>query len=375
MIRTPLSAADRIAILRLIRTEGIGPVTFHKLIERYATPAAALDAVPDLARRGGRAKSPAVPAKSTAEAELAAVLATGAGLIGWCEPGYPALLAKLEDAPPLLSIAGNPAHADLPAVALVGARDASLNARKLAESMARDLAQAGFLVVSGLARGIDAAAHQGALPQEGRTAAAIAGGIDTYYPPEHEALQKDIGTHGLLLAEMPPGTQPQAKYFPRRNRIISGMALGLVVVEAATGSGSLITARYAADQGREVMAVPGSPLDPRCKGTNGLLKDGAHLVENAADVIALLSPLTRHLAEPSAAGGYRPPPHEPDAQTLRSARTELLRLLGPTPVAVDELIRECQFSPAVIQTILLELDLAGRLDRQPGGRVALILTP
>lgn len=369
----PLSAAERLAALRLIRTDSVGPITFHQLLKRYGSAVAALNALPDLAKRGGRAKPLSIPSLASAEKELAAVQATGAGLVAWCEPGYPALLAKIDDAPPFLSMAGDPAKADLPMVALVGARNASLNARKLAETLARDLAEAGLIVVSGLARGIDQAAHVGALPIDGRTAAVIAGGIDTIYPPEHADLQRTVGTSGLLIAEMPPGTQPQARHFPRRNRIISGMSLGTVVIEAALGSGSLITAKFAAEQGREVMAIPGSPLDPRCKGGNSLLKDGASLVEDAADILGILNPFTYRASEPPAAGFSGPPPVEPDDATLVAARKELLQLLGPAPVTVDELVRRCQFSPAVIQTVLLELDLAGRLERQPGGGVALLL--
>lgn len=368
-----LSATERIAALRLIRTDSVGPITFHQLLKRYGSATRALAALPDLARNGGRTKALRIASAAEAEKELAAVQATGAGLVGWCEPGYPALLAKIEDAPPFLSMAGDPAKADLPMVALVGARNASLNARKLAESLAHDLAAAGLIVVSGLARGIDQAAHAGALPIEGRTAAVIAGGIDTIYPPEHADLQRAVGTQGLLIAEMPPGTQPQARHFPRRNRIISGMSLGTVVVEAALGSGSLITARFAGEQGREVMAIPGSPLDPRCKGGNSLLKEGASLVEDAADILSILNPFAYRASEPPPDLFSGPAPSDPDEPTLVAARKELLQLLGPSPVTVDELVRRCQFSPAVIQTVLLELDLAGRLERQPGGGVALLL--
>ncbi|MFD2264541.1 DNA-processing protein DprA [Lacibacterium aquatile] len=373
MSRKKLSTTERLAALRLIRTDSIGPITFHQLLARFGSAEAALKAVPDLAKRGGRAKPLILASVATAEKEIAAVGATGAGLVGWCEPGYPALLAKLEDAPPFLSIAGDPAKADMPMVALVGARNASLNARKLAEKLAKDLAEAGMVVASGLARGIDQAAHIGALPVNGMTAAVIAGGIDTIYPPEHGDLQRAIGTDGLLIAEMPPGTQPQARHFPRRNRIISGMSLGTVIVEAALGSGSLITAKFAAEQGREVMAIPGSPLDPRCKGGNSLLKDGAALVEDAADILAILSPFAHRVGEPPTPNFDGPPPVDPDDVTLAAARKTLLQLLGPAPVTVDELVRRCQFSPAVIQTVLLELDLAGRLERQPGGGVALLL--
>ncbi len=366
------SREDRLNRLRLIRSENIGPVTFHQLLARFGTAAAALVAIPDLAKHGGRGKPLKLASLATATAEVERVAALGAKLLFHGESDYPAALAACDDAPPVLCVKGDIPLLRRPCIALVGARNASLNAQKMAEQMAKTLAEAGVCVVSGLARGIDGAAHRGGLAG-GATAAVIAGGIDTIYPPEHENLQADIATRGVLIAEMPPGTQPQARHFPRRNRVIAGLSAATVVIEAAEGSGSLISAQFAADYGREVMAVPGSPLDPRAKGSNKLLKQGATLVEDAADILAALPALGAGLAEP-AGGGFRPPPPvDPAESEVARARPRIVEMLSPSPVAVDELLRQCQFSPAVVQTVLLELELAGRLERHPGGQVALLM--
>ncbi|HSK40776.1 MAG TPA: DNA-processing protein DprA, partial [Arenibaculum sp.] len=263
--RRPLSERERVDWLRLIRSENVGPVTFFRLVERFGDAGAALDALPSLAKRGGRTAPLRVCGRSDAERELAANLRAGARLVAACEPDFPGPLAALDDCPPMISVRGSGHLLHQPAVALVGARNASLNGRRMAGRMACDLGEAGYLVVSGLARGIDAAAHEGALAHG--TAAVVAGGIDVIYPEENRELHGRIGEAGVLVAEMPVGTHPQARHFPRRNRIISGLSLAVVVIEAAPRSGSLITARMAADQGREVFAVPGSPLDPRCQGT------------------------------------------------------------------------------------------------------------
>ena len=367
-----LSHQERLARLRLARTENVGPVTFRHLIARCGTAVAALAALPDLARKGGRATAPKSPSEAAIAAEFAWHEERGWNLVLQGDPEYPRQLESLEDAPPSLSVAGHPRLLTRPQVAIVGARNASANGLSFATRMARELAEAGLVVTSGLARGIDGAAHKGALTAatlDAGTIAVIAGGVDVIYPPEHEDLQRAIGERGAVVAEMPPGTQPLARHFPRRNRIISGLALGIVVVEAAERSGSLITARYAAEQGREVFAVPGSPLDPRCKGPNGLIRDGAHLTESAADVLAVLRGRRIDFAEPS----HSVPPAGPiAADAVDRARPLVLELLSPTPVAVDEVIRRCQLSPAIVATVLLELELAGRLDRQPGNRVALL---
>ena len=365
----PLSRAERLEWLRLIRSERVGPVTFRQLLSRYGSAAAALEALPGLARRGGG--NLAVYPKSAAERELEALEALGARLLGLTEPDYPPRLAALDDAPPLLGILGHAHLLGCPSVAMVGARNASANGRRLARQLAMELGTEGWVVVSGLARGIDAAAHEGAL--EGGTISVVAGGLDIVYPEENAALYETIKAQGAILSEMPPGTVPQARHFPRRNRLISGLALGTVVVEAAPRSGSLITARLAAEQGREVMAVPGSPLDPRSRGCNHLIREGATLVETAADIIEALSRQTGPLAQ------EREPPDylagmegELDETELARARRALEELLGPTPVAVDELLRQCQVSPALVHMVVLELELAGRIDRLPGNRVTTI---
>jgi DNA processing protein len=277
---------------------------------------------------------------------------------------YPRLLAELDDAPPLIFAKGNLNLLDRQAVAIVGARNASAAACRFARGLAHDLGQHDFVVVSGLARGIDSAAHDGTL--ESGTIAVIAGGIDVFYPPENEARQKALYERGLVIAEMPPGTEPRARHFPYRNRIIAGISSGTVVVEAAPRSGSLITARLAAEAGREVMAVPGSPLDPRAQGCNQLIRDGATLVQNAADVAEAIRPLENRVR--SGPSHYDPPREELNGEDALSLVEELL---GPSPVPVDEIIRLSGAPSGAVQMALLELDLAGRLDRHAGGRVSL----
>jgi DNA processing protein len=378
-----LSRQETVDWLRLIRSENVGPVTFHALLRRYGTPAAALDALPELAARGGRKKPIKICPRSLAEKELQQLDKLGGHALACGHGGYPARLAALDDAPPLLFVRGHPALLERSAVALVGARNASANGRRMARALAHELAGEGLLVVSGLARGIDGAAHTGAL--EGGTCAAMAGGVDVIYPPEHEQLYAELVDRGVLVSEMPVGTEPQARHFPRRNRLISGISLGVVVVEAALKSGSLITARLAGEQGREVFAVPGSPLDPRAKGCNRLLRDGAILVESARDVLDGLRPLLRSDPQEAGARGYlfgalgwegdmraeaEVTPMELSDQELSQARRAVAELLDPTPVAVDEVIRQCQLSPAIVTLVLLELELAGRCERHPGNRVA-----
>jgi DNA processing protein len=378
-----LSRQETVDWLRLIRSENVGPVTFHALLRRYGTPAAALDALPELAARGGRKKPVKICTRSLAERELAQLEKLGGHAFACGHPGYPAQLAALDDAPPLLFVRGHPSLLERPAVALVGARNASANGRRMARALAHELAGEGLLVVSGLARGIDGAAHTGAL--EGGTCAAMAGGVDVIYPPEHEQLYGELADRGVLVSEMAVGTEPQARHFPRRNRLISGLSLGVVVVEAALKSGSLITARLAGEQGREVFAVPGSPLDPRAKGCNRLLRDGAVLVESARDVLDGLRPLLRSDPHEAGARGYlfgalgwegdmraeaEVTPMDVSESELAQARREIAELLDPTPVAVDEVIRQCQLSPAIVTLVLLELELAGRCERHPGNRVA-----
>ncbi len=364
-----LDHAARLDTLRLARTENVGPVTFRQLLARFGSAAAAIEALPQLARRGGRTAPMRIAPRDAAAREMEAIERAGARLIALSEPDYPAALAAIDDAPAVLSVIGEAAMLARKSVAVVGARNASANGRKLAEMISRDLSAAGFVVVSGLARGIDAAAHRGALPG---TVAVMAGGVDVIYPPEHDELYRAIAAEGAVVAELPIGTAPQARHFPRRNRLISGLSLGVLVVEAAQRSGSLITARLALEQGREVLAVPGSPLDPRCQGSNHLLRQGATLTESAADVIAAIEGMTP-AAPPTPAPAFEEAEPLPlDDSTLAAARRTVEELLGPAPVALDDLIRQAAMPAAAVRTILLELELAGRLDRHPGGAVSLL---
>jgi DNA processing protein len=330
---------------------------------RFGTPANALAAVPDLARRGG-GKAPPLRTRDDAEREIARVDRLGGRWLAVGQGLYPRLLAELEDAPPLLIARGNLNLLDRQALAIVGARNASAAACRFARGLAHDLGQHELVVVSGLARGIDSAAHDGALASG--TIGVIAGGIDVFYPPENEERQTALYEQGLVLAEMPPGTEPRARHFPYRNRIIAGMSSGTVVVEAAPRSGSLITARLAAEAGREVMAVPGSPLDPRAQGCNQLIRDGATLVQNAADVVEAIRPFENRLRAVSTT--YDQPQEQINGD---DALTLVEELLGPSPVPADEIIRLSGASSGAVQMALLELDLAGRLDRHAGNKVSL----
>jgi DNA processing protein len=357
--------ADGLARLRLIRTRAVGPITYFQLLRRFGSAQAALDALPDLARRGG-GQPPRVPPMREIEQEAAAVAAAGGHYLVFGRTEYPALLAETDSAPPALIVIGDEALLARPTVAMVGARNASAAAVRFARQLAHDLSHQGVVVISGLARGIDTAVHLGSL--DGGTVGVVAGGLDIFYPPENQALQREIGARGLIVSEQPPGTEPHARHFPSRNRIIAGLALGTVVVEAAPKSGSLITARLAADYGREVMAVPGSPLDPRAQGCNQLIRDGATLVQSAADVLGSLRPFGRgHVTAPQApyaAGATMEDASEND-------RRVVIGLLSPSPVAVDEVIRQSGLVPAAVQIVLLELELASRLERHAGGRVSL----
>jgi DNA processing protein len=355
---------DAIARLRLIRTDSIGPVTFRQLIARFGTAQAALEALPDLARRGHRSLS--ICPASVAEAELAAAAQMGAALLFIGTPDYPALLAHTETAPPVLYARGRVELLERLAVAIVGARNASAAGMRFARQLAIDLAEAEHVIVSGLARGIDAAAHAGSLATG--TIAVVAGGADVPYPPDHADLMARIAETGLVVAEQPPGVEPQARHFPRRNRIIAGLAAGTVVVEGAPKSGSLITARIAAELGREVMAVPGSPLDPRAGGCNQLIREGATLVRDAADVLEALSTLSGEARVPFA---LAEPTTPLPLTTPDTARTTVLALLSPTPVPVDDLVRQSALPAAQVASVLLDLELEGAIVRHAGARVAL----
>ena len=372
MIPPEMMPDDAVARLRLIRTDSIGPITYRQLIARFGNADAAIAALPDLARRGGRAV--AVRPVAEAEAELAALDRIGATMIFIGTPAYPALLAALDTAPPVLAARGDTGLLDRPAVAIVGARNASAAGVRFARQLANDLAAQDLVIVSGLARGIDAAAHQGAM--QGGTIAVVAGGVDVVYPPEHAALMAEIAEKGLILAEQKPGIEPQARHFPRRNRVIAGLAAGTLVVEGAPKSGSLITARIAAEAGREVMAIPGSPLDPRAQGCNLLIREGATLVQSAADVVEALSAFG-HAGDGGQALGMRFKAaesaswyDEPAADAGDGERAAVAALLSPTPVAIDELVRQSGLPAPVVATVLLDLELAGALVRHAGGRVA-----
>ena len=360
-----MASDDQIARLLLIRSDNIGPVTYFQLLARFGSAAAAIAAIPDLAARGG-GRAPKLAPRALVEREIERVAELGARYLFLGQGLYPPLLAELETAPPALVVKGQISLLDKPAIAMVGARNASAAACRFARTLAQDLGSAGAVIVSGLARGIDTAAHDGSL--ETGTIAVIAGGIDAAYPPENAERQRAIASQGLLIAEQPPGVEPRARHFPYRNRIIAGLSHGTVVVEAAPNSGSLITARFATEFGREVMAVPGSPLDPRARGCNQLIRDGATLVQNAEDVLEAIQPFKlRPLAQKSL--DYTAPAASADAD--EAERRIVLDLLSPTPVAVDEIIRQSSFSPAIVQTVLLELELAGRLERHAAGRVSL----
>ncbi|MER8564283.1 DNA-processing protein DprA [Mesorhizobium sp. M0924] len=365
-----LSDRQRLSWLRLIRTQNVGPASFRELINRFGSSEAALEMLPELMISGGAKRIMRIPSVEEAEAELDAASENGARFVGIGEADYPPMLKNMDNPPPLIAVKGEAAVFRLPAVAIVGARNASLAGIKMARMLAADLGRDGYVIVSGLARGIDTAAHQGSLSTG--TVGVLAGGLDVPYPPENIGLCEDIAERGgAVISEMPFGWQPRAQDFPRRNRLVAGAALGLVVIEAAQRSGSLISARLAGEMGRLVFAVPGSPLDPRCAGSNGLLKDGATLVTEAADVSGAIAPLagtrTRSIAPPEKAPDFSatPPPGEDE-------RSGVLEALGPTPVGVDEIIRHTGLNAAQVSMVLLELDLAGRIERHAGGNVSLV---
>lgn len=370
--KTKADDAEKLAWLRLIRTENVGPVSFYRLVEAYGSAGKALEKIPALAARGGRSKPLNIPPAGAVEKEYEGLRKIGGDIVTATDEHYPLALSALEDAPPVLSYRGDPALLNKSCIAMVGARNASLNGKKFAEKLARDLGKAGQVVVSGLARGIDTASHIGAL--ETGTIAVVAGGIDVVYPPENQKLYEAIAEQGLIVAESPLAQQPFAQSFPRRNRIVSGLSAGTVVVEATMRSGSLITARLAGEQGRDVFAVPGHPLDPRAEGPNHLIREGAQLIRGAEDVLEHLLSFNRTKGfSDSAANNFTAPAlPEDDPQMFDEAREAVLSVLSTTPVAIDDLIREGGLSVALAQTVLLELELAGRVQRLPGNRVALL---
>lgn len=365
-----LSDRQQLNWLRLIRTENVGPVSFRTLINRFGSAEAALAHLPELALAGGAARPARIPSEADAAAEMEAAHRFGARFVAVGETDYPPMLRRMDAPPPLIAVKGDARLFQRPAVAIVGARNASASGARMAQMLASGLGRAGYTVVSGLARGIDAAAHEASIATG--TVGVLAGGLDRPYPPENVRLADRIAAEGVLVSEMPFGWEPRARDFPRRNRLVAGLGLSLVVVEAAQRSGSLISARLANEMGRLVFAVPGSPLDPRAAGTNGLIKDGAMLVTEVRDVTDALAPLTESDAAPPmlSAGeaedlSAAPPPAEDE-------RALVLEALSPTPIQTDDLLRHTGIAPAQLAMVLLELDLAGRLERHAGGAVSLL---
>lgn len=367
-----LTEKQRIAWLRLIRSDNVGPATFRDLINNFGTAERALEMLPELSQRGGATRAIRIATKDEAERELEFCTKFGAVFVGIGEPHYPPALRQIDAAPPILAMKGNGATAIRPSIGIVGSRNASISGVKMATLLARDCGAAGYTITSGLARGIDTAAHNASLATG--TMAAMAGGLDQPYPPENIGLLKAIWDgRGVAISEMPFGWEPRARDFPRRNRLIAGTSLGVAVIEAASRSGSLITARLAADFGRLVFAVPGSPMDPRCHGTNTLLKNGSIVTTEALDLLEALSPLSNIdlFAQPQ----VEEPAYE-ESETFHQPpgdveRSMVIDALGPTPVEVNDIIRHTQLSPSAVYLVMLELDIAGRLQRHPGGLVSL----
>ncbi len=370
-IDPPITEIQRLQWLRLARSENIGPITFYQLIHHFGSVADALENIPEMAQKGGRKKSIEILSAHEAEKEYFAHQRAGAHLLTSLDPDYPSALRSLPDAPPILSVLGRKELLARRSIAIVGSRNASLNGKRFAEDIAKSLGFAGWVITSGLARGIDTQAHKGSLATG--TVAVLAGGVDHVYPPENQNLYDAIKSQGVIISESPIGTSPKSHYFPRRNRVISGLSTGVLVVEAAIKSGSLITARYALEQGREVFAVPGSPYDPRCRGTNSLIAQGATLVQSVDDIVSgviqslptgtLHEPLTEYQTESRKIIS---------SEVTDKKRKQVEENLSYTPVGVDELARQCQICTEELLCIILELELAGRITRTSGNQVALI---
>lgn len=365
-----LRGVDPIDALRLIRSERVGPMTFFRLVKFCGSVSKALEMAPSISKRGGSARPIRIAAKADAEREYETLTKFGAELLLYGEERYPRLLLQIPDAPPVLTVRGQ-VHlaANTNMLGMVGARNASANGCAFAKKLATDIGAAGYVVVSGLARGIDASAHRGALGTG--TIAVIGGGINNIYPPDNAILFEEIAASGLIISELPFGAEPHARSFPGRNRIIAGMSRGVAVIEASLKSGSLITADYANDYGRDVFAVPGSPMDSRCHGTNKLLKDGATLVETARDILGNLSPLGALPLAEQLPLHFNEPPAALDENTLDCARAQVLEALGASPTLTDDILATTGITPHLLMAVLLELELAGRLERHAGSRVAL----
>lgn len=363
----PTTEDDLVARLRLLRSRRVGVVTYHRLLAEHGCASEALRALPDVAKAAG-VQDYAICPEGVVIAEMKAGKAAGAQLLSLGSHDYPNALCDVADAPPLLWALGQTTLLQRPMVALVGARNASSLGTRMAKRLAEDLTDAGFAVVSGLARGIDAAAHHGAL--YGGTIAVMAGGVDVIYPAENTKLAHDIAKNGLRLSEMPMGLQPQARHFPTRNRIISGLAQAVIVVEAAGKSGSLITARNALDQGRDVFAVPGHPFDARAWGCNMLIRDGAPLVRNAQDIVDAITPVTEPEVKPAATAR---PAKSKGLRDVAALHTEILSRLGPAPIAEDQLLRDIKATATDVAPVLVDLELDGKITRQSGGLLARVI--
>ncbi len=373
LLTPSMCEAEKLNWLRLIRTDNVGPITFYKLVDYYGSATKALEALPELSKKGGRKKPLEAPPLSSVEKELSALHKLGGDIVCAADKPYPLALAANDDAPPVLSYIGNIDLVRPPCLAMVGARNASLNGKKFAAKLAKELGQSGQIIVSGLARGIDTAAHTGAL--DTGTIAVVAGGIDVIYPRENTDLYKQICERGLVFAESPLGMEPIARHFPKRNRIVSGLSSGTIVIEATLKSGSLITARMAGEQGRDVYAVPGYPQDPRAQGPNKLIQDGAILIQHTQDIFQNLENFSGGTTLFDAAqsqSNLELVPNNQDEKEVEDIRTALLNHLSQMPLSVDELARTCHVSIPELQMALLELELAGRLQRLPGNRVALL---
>jgi DNA processing protein len=363
----PLSFSEKRDWLRLTRTQTIGPVAFRDLINRYGSAARSLDALPSLIRK----KNIAPPSLQQVEAEMEASDQLGIHIIAACEPDYPDYLRAIDPPPPIISVWGRKDLLNNNCIAIIGSRNASANGQRFAANIAAELGAAGLTIVSGLARGIDACAHRAALPTG--TIGVLGGGVDHIYPKQNEDLHLMMREQGALLSESPLGYRASARDFPRRNRIISGLCRGVVVIEAAERSGTLITARYAAEQGREVMAAPGSPLDPRTKGCNRLIRHGAALIENAQDVLDCLEALT-HSQLLENTEGYHAPTFdwEQVAPSIEKAKNSILALLSPTPSQRDDIIRASQLPTPIVTAALLELELNADISVEADGRVSTV---
>lgn len=361
--------------LRLIRSQSVGPITFYRLMSRFGSATEAISALPQMAQRGGRKNSPRIMSVQEAENELNTLRNHGGEMVIYGDEDYPQWLTTVEDAPPVLSFIGDSRLLSEPNIAIVGARNASANAKRYTMALAKELGEKGQIIVSGMARGIDTAAHQAAL--KSGTIAVMAGGIDQIYPNENTALYHEIAKHGCVISEMPFGTAPTARHFPRRNRIVSGLAKGVIVVEASMRSGSLITARLAGEQGREVFAVPGFPGDPRAAGPNYLIQNGAKLVQSAGDILEEIAAMNQKsikveqatfngIAEEIAAYDH----YDDNEQTNDNAHEIVAQQLSFTPITVDDLCQSCHLSIRNIQICLMDLELAGIITRHPGNRVS-----